>query len=88
MADHDDHQLSGRTVLSPAGKTDGSQEHPHLKDNFGTRDRHTTSPDSIDVDFNNNVFLDEQFPKNPVEDQPKILQSVPIPQNIDPDITA
>ena len=68
MVDRDDHKLSGKIVLSLTRNTDGSQGHLHLEDNFGTRDRHTASPDSIDADHDNNLFLDEQFPKNLVED--------------------
>ena len=59
MVDHDDHQLSVKTFLSLARKSDESQKHPHLEDNFGARDGHTASPDSIDADRDNNLFLDE-----------------------------
>ena len=88
MADHDDHQLSGNNVLSPACKTNRSQGHPHLKDNFGARDRHTASPDSINADHDNNPFLDEQFHKNPIKNHIEILQPVPVSQNADPVIAA
>ena len=59
MVGHDDHQLPGNTVLSPACKTNKIQEHPHLEDNFGARDEHTASPDSVNADRDNNLFLDE-----------------------------
>ena len=64
MVDRGDHHLSGKTVLSPTHNTDESQEHHHLEDNISARDKHTTSPNSIESDCDNNLFLDKKFPKN------------------------
>ena len=78
MVDHDDHHIFGKIVLSPTFQTDGSQEHPHLQDDFDVRDGHTASPDSINTERKNEQILDEQHPKNLVEYLSEILQSVPI----------
>ena len=53
MADHDDHHLSGKTVLSPIHKKDESQEHPHLEDVPNVIDGQTTSSYPVDVEHDN-----------------------------------
>ena len=84
MVDHDDLHLSRKTILSPARKIDGSQEHPHLEDNLGFRDRQTASLDSIGSRHGNNQFLFKEYPNNIVEELPVVMQPVPIPLNTDP----
>ena len=86
MSDHGDHHISGKIVLSLEHKTDRSHAHSYLKDNFDACDKHTASSNSIDANCDNNLFLDEQLPKNPVEDQSEILQPVPISHNADPTV--
>ena len=83
MADHNDLYLPRNTIISPARKTDGSQEHPHLEDNLGFRDGQTASPDSAEARCGDDQLLDEGRSKNPAEELPEILQPVHIPLNAD-----
>ena len=84
MADHDDHHLSGKIILSLVHNIDGSQERPHLEDDFNVRDGHTASLDSIDAQGDDHHILDEQRLKNPTKELPEILQPILIPLNADP----
>ena len=49
MVDRDDHHPSGKAALSPAHKTGGSQENPHLEDNLSFCDGRTASLDLVDA---------------------------------------
>ena len=88
MADHNDLYMPRKTVLSPARKTDGSQEHPHLEDNLGFHDGQTASSDSTDARQGDDQLLDMGHSKNPIEELPEIMQPVHIPLNADPAIAA
>ena len=88
MADHDDLHMSGKTILSPSRKTDRSQEHPHLEDNLGFRDRQTASLDSTNARCSDDQFLDKGHSKNPTEELPEVMQPVLVPLNADPAVAA